>query len=48
MKKILIIKLLKRNEIMKVLQISHNNLKTGTLIKITNLKTNESIVLKNS
>ena len=29
------------------LQISHQNLKTGTLIKISNPKNNESIVLKN-
>jgi len=31
----------------EVLQISHQNLKTGTLIKISNPKNNESIVLKN-
>ena len=30
-----------------ILQISHQNLKTGTLIKITNPKNNESLVLKN-
>ena len=30
-----------------ILQISHQNLKTGTLIKLINIKTNESIVLKN-
>ena len=30
------------------LQIAHNKLKPGTLIKITNIKTNESIVLKNN
>ncbi len=30
-----------------ILQISHQNLKTGTLIKILNPKNNESIVLKN-
>ena len=30
-----------------ILQISHQNLKTGTLIKIINPKNNESIVLKN-
>ena len=29
------------------MQISHQNLKTGTLIKITNPKNNKSIVLKN-
>ena len=28
------------------MQISHQNLKTGTLIKITNPKNKESIVLK--
>jgi len=31
----------------EILQISHQNLKTGTLIKITNPKNNESLVLKN-
>ena len=31
----------------EIMQISHQNLKTGTLIKITNTKNNESIVLKN-
>ncbi len=31
----------------EILQISHQNLKTGTLIKISNPKNNESIVLKN-
>ena len=31
----------------EIMQISHQNLKTGTLIKITNPKNNESIVLKN-
>ena len=30
-----------------IMQISHQNLRTGTLIKIINLKNNESIVLKN-
>ena len=30
------------------LQISHQNLKTGTLIKIINPKNNKSIILKNS
>ena len=30
-----------------IMQISHQNLKTGTLIKITNPKNNKSIVLKN-
>ena len=30
-----------------LLQISHQNLKTGTLIKILNPKSNESLVLKN-
>ena len=32
----------------KKLQISHQNLKTGTLIKIINPKNNKSIILKNS
>ena len=31
----------------EILQISHQNLKTGTLIKISNPKTKESLVLKN-
>ena len=31
----------------EILQISHQNLKTGTLIKISNPKNKESIVLKN-
>ena len=31
----------------EIMQISHQNLKTGTLVKITNPKNNESIVLKN-
>jgi hypothetical protein len=31
----------------EVMQISHQNLRTGTLIKITNPKNKESIVLKN-
>ena len=31
----------------EILQISHQNLKTGTLIKITNPKNKESLVLKN-
>ena len=30
-----------------ILQISHQNLKTGTLIKVTNQKNKESLVLKN-
>ena len=30
-----------------IMQISHQNLKTGTLIEITNPKNNESVVLKN-
>ena len=30
-----------------IMQISHQNLKTGTLIKITNPKNNENVVLKN-
>ena len=31
----------------EIMQISHQNLKTGTLIKITNPKNKKSIVLKN-
>ena len=31
----------------EIMQISHQNLRTGTLIKITNPKNKESIVLKN-
>ena len=31
----------------EILQVSHQNLKTGTLIKITNPKNKESLVLKN-
>ena len=31
----------------KILQISHQNLKTGTLVKISNPKNKESLVLKN-
>ena len=31
-----------------LMQVSHNRLKPGTLLKIVNIKTNESIVLKNS
>ena len=31
-----------------ILQLSHQNLKTGTLIKLINPKTNENIVLKNT
>tara|TARA_E500000178_G_scaffold29760_1_gene26946 strand:- start:54 stop:791 length:738 start_codon:yes stop_codon:yes gene_type:complete len=31
----------------KIMQISHQNLKTGTLIKIINPKNNESVILKN-
>ena len=31
----------------EIMQISHQNLKTGTLVKITNPKSQESIVLKN-
>ena len=30
------------------LQIAHNRLRPGTLIKIINLKTNDSIILKNN
>ena len=32
---------------MMILQISHQNLKTGTLIKISNPKNKESLILKN-
>ena len=31
----------------EIMQISHQNLRTGTLVKIINPKNNESIVLKN-
>ena len=31
----------------KIIQISHQNLKTGTLIQIINPKNNESLILKN-
>ena len=30
------------------LQIAHNKIRPGSLIKITNIKTNDSIILKNS
>ena len=32
----------------EIMEISHQNLRTGTLIKITNPKNKESIVLKNT
>ena len=32
----------------ELLEIAHNKLRPGSLIKITNLKTNESVVIKNS
>jgi len=41
-------KLIKKKFDENSLQIGHNKLRTGTLIKIINIKTNESIVLKNS
>jgi hypothetical protein len=41
-------KIIKKKLNNELLQISHNNLNVGTLIKLTNLKTNESLVLKNS
>jgi len=31
-----------------LMQVSHNKLRPGTLLKIVNMKTNESVVLKNS
>tara|TARA_B100000902_G_scaffold391231_1_gene441547 strand:- start:266 stop:1003 length:738 start_codon:yes stop_codon:yes gene_type:complete len=40
-------KVIKRKLNNDIMQISHQNLKTGTLIKISNPKNNESIVLKN-
>ena len=40
-------KIIKRKMNNKNFQISHQNLKTGTLIKLINPKNNESIVLKN-
>ncbi len=39
--------IIKRKMNNDIMQISHQNLKTGTLIKISNPKNNESIVLKN-
>ena len=47
MKKILKIKLSKGKLNNEKLQISHQNLKTGTLIKIINPLNNKSIILKN-
>ncbi len=41
-------KLIKRKFDENSLQIGHNKLRTGTLIKIINIKTNEYIVLKNN
>ncbi len=41
-------KIIKRKFEENSLQIGHNKLRAGTLIKIINIKTNESIVLKNN
>tara|TARA_A100001011_G_C14320165_1_gene850142 strand:- start:7258 stop:7995 length:738 start_codon:yes stop_codon:yes gene_type:complete len=41
-------KIIKKKMDQNTLQIAHNKLKAGTLIKITNLNTNDSIVLKNT
>ena len=40
-------KIIKKKLNNELLQISHKNLRTGTLIKLINPRTNESIVLKN-
>ena len=40
-------KIIKRKMNNDIMQISHQNLRTGTLIKIINVKNNESVVLKN-
>ena len=41
-------KIIKRKLDNKSLQIAHNKLRSGSLIKITNMKTNDSIILRNS
>ena len=41
-------KIIKRKLDNNFLQIAHNKLRPGSLIKITNIKTNDSIILKNS
>jgi hypothetical protein len=41
-------KVIKRKLDNNSLQIAHNKLRPGSLIKITNIKTNDSIILKNS
>ena len=41
-------KIIKRKLDNNSLQIAHNKLRPGSLIKITNIKTNDSIILKNS
>ena len=41
-------KIIKKNLDNNSLQIAHNKLRAGSLIKIINIKTNESIILKNS
>ena len=41
-------KIIKRKMNNEIMQISHQNLKIGTLIKVTNLKNNKNIVLKNT
>ena len=41
-------KIIKKKLDHNILQIAHNRLRPGSLIKITNIKTNDSIILKNS
>ena len=41
-------KIIKKKLDHNTLQIAHNRLKPGSLIKITNIKTNDSIILKNN
>ena len=41
-------KIIKRKLDNNSLQIAHNKLRSGSLIKITNMKTNDSIILRNS
>ena len=41
-------KIIKRKLDNNSLQIAHNKLRPGSLIKITNVKTNDTIILKNS
>ena len=41
-------KIIKKKLDNSILQVAHNNIKPGALIRIINLKTNDSIVLKNN